>query len=172
MSAVIKEAVTFTGRMGRRKYTPAADGQKARLNVSVYSRDSWTGGDGERHEGPWETVDVTYWGRSAEQLDEAFRGGAMPDKSWVIGTGYLSPAPRTWIEDGEAKGHIQLDGRSLGPETIMESYRQQAIGRDRQRGGRDHSPASPQAAPQDQAAPSFPPAGVREPDWAQAQPTD
>jgi hypothetical protein len=128
MSAIFRSPVTFSGILGTARYTPATATTPARLNASVYDRTHWTDKDGTKHEGPWETVEVTYWGKTAERLAALRQQGALPQKSAVVGTGKIDAELGTWLgrDDGKPYGRIRIDGQTLTPDIVRDSYRQQA----------------------------------------------
>lgn len=177
MSAIIRNAITFTGRFREHRFFPAADGKRAMLSVTIYDRDGWTDNQGGRHDGDWENVNITYWGRIAEQLNAVIESGIIPEKSCIMGTGHIAASPRTWIDkDGKAHGNIQIEGQTLNPDIIRESNRQQAAGRDQQQQARDtqHTPAEQDGEPagwgtnQAPTGPTGAPApGAQAPGWAE-----
>lgn len=127
MSAIFRSPVTFAGILGTVRYTPATATAPARLNASIYDRTHWTDKDGTKREGPWESVDVTYWGKTAERLAALRQQGALPEKSAVVGTGKIAAETDAWLgrDDGKPYGRIRIDGQTLTPDIVRDSYRQQ-----------------------------------------------
>lgn len=141
MSAIIRNAITFTGKLKSFRFWPAGKGKRAMLSVTIYDRDSWTDDQGAKQHGDWENIDITYRGRAAEQLNASITSGAIPKKSCVMGTGHIMASPGTWTDkDGKAHGRIRIDGQTLNPDIIRESNSQQAAAREQQQQGQT-SPA-------------------------------
>ena len=177
MSAIIRNAITFTGRFKSFRFWPADEGKQAMLNVTIYDRDSWTDDQGAKQHGDWESIDITYRGHAAEQLNAIIASGTLPEKSCVMGTGHIMASPGIWIDkDGNAHGKIRIAGQTLNPDIIRESNIQQATAREQQQQGQT-SPASsadqsgePLGWGTNTQAPTGAPApGMQAPNWAAGQ---
>lgn len=121
MSTIIRNSITFTGRVSEFRFWPERDGKKALLKVSIYDRETWTDNQQTRHEGPWENVEVFFRGRRAEKINAMFDKGDFAAKSCVMGTGYIAAMPRLWVgKDGTAGGVIQVDGQTLALDILRE----------------------------------------------------
>ena len=127
MSTIIRNSITFTGRVKEFLFFPERDGKKALLKVTIYDRETWTDNQQARHEGPWENVEVSFRGRRAEKINAMFDKGDFAAKSCVMGTGYIAAMPRVWVgKDGTAGGAIQVDGQTLALDILREEDIRQA----------------------------------------------
>lgn len=155
MATTISGMISFSGFLGDTRYTEPAPGRKARLSIRVYDRRTWKDAQGNRQQSEgYDSITVVYWGRTAQALHQLLADRTISQKDPVTGTGYLDDEPDTWIgrDDQQPHARIRVDGRSLCPDPLRQSFIDQA--RDRKQTpaaqnapGYGQHPAAPQQAP-------------------------
>ncbi|MCT6917820.1 MAG: hypothetical protein M3Z49_01235 [Bifidobacteriales bacterium] len=152
MSTVINTMVSFSGFIDDVRYTEATGDRKARLSIRVYDRHSWKDAQGNRQQAAnYDSITVVYWGRTAQAIHQLLASQKLAEKDPVVGTGYLDDDPDAWIgrDDQQPHARIRVDGRSLCPDPLRQSFIDQANAR-RQAPAPQQAPAhSQQQAPQE-----------------------
>lgn len=147
MATTISGMISFSGFLGDTKYTEPAPGRKARLSIRVYDRHSWKDAQGNRQQAAnYDSITVVYWGRTAQAIHQLIADRTISQKDPVTGTGYLDDEPDTWIgrDDQQPHARIRVDGRSLCPDPLRQSFIDQANSR-KQAPGDVQRPAAQQA---------------------------
>lgn len=187
MATTISGMISFSGFLGDTRFTEPAPGRKARLSIRVYDRHSWKDAQGNRQQAAnYDSITVVYWGRTAQAIHQLIADRTISQKDPVTGTGYLDDEPDTWIgrDDQQPHARIRVDGRSLCPDPLRQSFIDQANSRkqapaaqnapayNRQAPGNAQRPAAQQQAPAESwpktARPGAPVLAQQQP--AQAQP--
>lgn len=156
MATTISGMISFSGFLGDTRFTEPAPGRKARLSIRVYDHRTWKDAQGNRQQSEgYDSITVVYWGRTAQAIHQLLADQTISQKDPVTGTGYLDDEPDTWIgrDDQQPHARIRVDGRSLCPDPLRQSFIDQA--RDRKQ------------APAAQNAPGF---GRQAPGNAQRSP--
>lgn len=154
MSTIINTMVSFSGFLSDIRYTEATGDRKARLSIRVYDRPSWKDAQGNRQQAAdYDSITVVYWGRTAQAIHQLLASQKLVERDPVVGTGYLDDDPDAWIgrDDQQPHARIRVDGRSLCPDPLRQSFIDQARER-KQAPAPQQAPAySQQQAPQQQA---------------------
>ena len=144
--------VSFSGFLSDIRYTEAAGDRKARLSIRVYDRHSWKDAQGNRQQAAdYDSITVVYWGRTAQAIHQLLASQKLVERDPVVGTGYLDDEPDAWIgrDDQQPHARIRVDGRSLCPDPLRQSFIDQARER-KQAPAPQQAPAySQQTAPQE-----------------------
>ena len=144
--------VSFSGFLSDIRYTEAAGDRKARLSIRVYDRHSWKDAQGNRQQAAdYDSITVVYWGRTAQAIHQLLASQKLVERDPVVGTGYLDDDPDAWIgrDDQQPHARIRVDGRSLCPDPLRQSFIDQARER-KQAPAPQQAPAySQQTAPQE-----------------------
>ena len=152
MSTIINTMVSFSGFLSDIRYTEAAGDRKARLSIRVYDRHSWKDAQGNRQQAAdYDSITVVYWGRTAQAIHQLLASQKLVERDPVVGTGYLDDEPDAWIgrDDQQPHARIRVDGRSLCPDPLRQSFIDQARER-KQAPAPQQAPAySQQTAPQE-----------------------
>ena len=176
MATTISGMISFSGFLGDTRFTEPAPGRKARLSIRVYDRHSWKDAQGNRQQAAdYDSITVVYWGRTAQAIHQLIADRTISQKDPVTGTGYLDDEPDTWIgrDDQQPHARIRVDGRSLCPDPLRQSFIDQANSR-KQAPGNAQRPAAQQQAPAESwpktARPGAPALAQQQPAQAQQQP--
>lgn len=132
MATTISGMISFSGFLGDTRFTEPAPGRKARLSIRVYDRHSWKDAQGNRQQAAnYDSITVVYWGRTAQAIHQLIADRTISQKDPVTGTGYLDDEPDTWIgrDDQQPHARIRVDGRSLCPDPLRQSFIDQANSR-------------------------------------------
>ena len=141
MATTISGLISFSGFLNDVRYSEPAGDRKARLSIRVYDRHSWKDAQGNRRQSEnYDSITVVYWGRTAQAIHELIASQKLVEKDPVVGTGYLDDEPDAWIgrDDQQPHARIRVDGRSLCPDPLRQSFIAQAR-------ERKQSPATQQA---------------------------
>lgn len=175
MATTISGMISFSGFLGDTRFTEPAPGRKARLSIRVYDRHSWKDAQGNRQQAAnYDSITVVYWGRTAQAIHQLIADRTISQKDPVTGTGYLDDEPDTWIgrDDQQPHARIRVDGRSLCPDPLRQSFIDQANSR-KQAPGNAQRPAAQQQAPAESwpktARPGAPALAQQQPAQAQQQ---
>ena len=176
MATTISGMISFSGFLGDTRFTEPAPGRKARLSIRVYDRHSWKDAQGNRQQAAnYDSITVVYWGRTAQAIHQLIADRTISQKDPVTGTGYLDDEPDTWIgrDDQQPHARIRVDGRSLCPDPLRQSFIDQANSR-KQAPGNAQRPAAQQQAPAESwpktARPGAPALAQQQQAQAQQQP--
>ena len=129
MATTISGMISFSGFLGDTRFTEPAPGRKARLSIRVYDRRSWKDAQGIRRQSEnYDSITVVYWGRTAQAIHQLLADRTINQKDPVTGTGYLDDEPDAWIgrDDQQPHARIRVDGRSLCPDPVRQSFIDQA----------------------------------------------
>lgn len=177
MATTISGMISFSGFLGDTRYTgPSAD-RRARLSIGVYDRRSWKDAQGNRRQSEgYDSITVVYWGRTAQAIHQLIASQKLVEKDPVVGAGYLDDEPDAWIgrDDQQPHARIRVDGRSLCPDPLRQSFIDQANARKQRPAPQQQAPAAEswpktarpggQAPAQQQPPAATGPAGAQ-PDW-------
>ena len=161
MATTISGLISFSGFLNDVRYSEPAGDRKARLSIRVYDRHSWKDAQGNRRQSEnYDSITVVYWGRTAQAIHQLI----------------------AWIgrDDQQAHARIRVDGRSLCPDPLRQSFiaqarerkqspaTQQAPADSQQQAGNEYWPTATrpgaQAPAQRQRPAATGPAGAQ-PDW-------
>ena len=165
--------VSFSGFIDDVRYSEPAGDRKARLSIRVYDRHSWKDAQGNRRQSEnFDSITVVYWGRTAQAIHQLIASQKLVEKDPVVGTGYLDDEPDAWIgrDDQQPHARIRVDGRSLCPDPLRQSFIDQANARKQAPAPQEPWPTTPrpgmqaQAQAQQQQPAATGPAGIQ-PDW-------
>lgn len=173
MSTLINTMVSFSGFIDDVRYSEPAGDRKARLSIRVYDRHSWKDTQGNRRQSEnFDSITVVYWGRTAQAIHGLLASQKLVEKDPVVGTGYLDDEPDAWMgrDDQQPHARIRVDGRSLCPDPLRQSFIDQANARKQAPAPQEPWPTTPrpgtqaQAQAQQQQPAATGPAGTQ-PDW-------